>query len=75
MKSGVKYRSILVVLILALSVLAAVSKIFVGYDTDEGYAVVLAYRIASGQRLLVDSWDVYQTSVILSALLLNLNPG
>lgn len=70
MKSGSKYRTFLVFFLLILSALAAVSKIIVGYDTDEGYAVALAYRIASGQKMLVDTWDVYQTSVLTSAILL-----
>ena len=70
MKSGSRYRSFFVIFVLILTVLATISKIFVGYDTDEGYAVALSYRIAAGQKLLVDSWDVHQTSGILSAFLL-----
>lgn len=51
--------------LLVLSVLAAVVKIFTGFDIDEGYAVSMPYRLLQGDRLFLDLWEVHQTSVFL----------
>ena len=42
--------------------------IFVGADIDEGYGIVLGYRLAIGDRLLLDMWEPHQTSGIFTAL-------
>lgn len=51
--------------LLVLSVAAAVIKIFVGFDIDEGYAVSMPYRLLQGDKLFLDMWEVHQTSVFL----------
>ncbi len=51
--------------LLILSVLAAVIKIFTGFDIDEGYAVSMPYRLLQGDRLFLDLWEVHQTSIFL----------
>lgn len=51
--------------LLLLSVAAAVIKIFVGFDIDEGYAVSMPYRLLQQDRLFLDMWEVHQTSVFL----------
>lgn len=58
------------VTMLVLSLAAAVIKIFVGFDIDEGYAVSMPYRLLQGDRLFLDMWEVHQTSAFLPALFL-----
>ena len=55
---------------IGLSLLATISKIFVGFDIDEGYALALPYRLLQGERLLTDMWEVHQTSSIFAAAIL-----
>lgn len=57
-------------LFMGLSILASVSKIFVGFDIDEGYALALPYRLLQGDKLLTDMWEVHQTSSIFAAAIL-----
>lgn len=47
-----------------------VKNLFVGADTDEGYGIVLGYRLAMGDRLLLEMWEPHQTSAIFTALLI-----
>jgi len=42
-----------------------IKRLFVGLDVDEQYAVTLAYRIASGDKLLKELWEPHQLSGIL----------
>ena len=55
---------------IGLSILATISKIFVGFDIDEGYALALPYRLLQGDALLTDMWEVHQTSAVFAALIL-----
>lgn len=55
-----------------LSVLAAVTKLFVGFDIDEAYAVTMPYRLCQGDRLFLDMWEVHQTSSFLPYLFIRL---
>lgn len=48
-----------------LSVLATVTKLFVGFDIDEAYAVTMPYRLYQGDKLFLDMWEVHQTSSFL----------
>ena len=54
-------------IILVLSLFAAVIKLFVGFDIDEAYAVSMPYRLLQGDYLFLDMWEVHQTSSILPA--------
>ena len=58
------------ILLLLLSLAAAVIKCFVGFDIDEGYAVSMPYRLLQGDHLFLDMWEVHQTSSFLPALAL-----
>lgn len=42
--------------------------LFIGADTDEGYGIMVGYRLAMGDRLLLDMWEPHQTSAIFTAL-------
>lgn len=57
----------LVILILALAAYT-VKNIFVGADIDEGYGIMVGYRLAKGDRLLLEMWEPHQTSAIFTAL-------
>ena len=39
--------------------------LFIGADTDEGYGIMVGYRLAMGDRLLLEMWEPHQTSAIL----------
>lgn len=58
------------ILVILLTILAGVKAIFVSLDIDESYAVAQAYRLARGDRLLVDMWEPHQFSAFLAALLI-----
>lgn len=63
-----KYRLLLLLIVL----LTAVKLIFVGSNTDEGYGIELAWRLAGGDRMLLDLWEPHQTSAIFGAVLIKL---
>lgn len=52
------------------SALAVGRSLIIGMDSDEQYAVALAYRIARGDLMIREVWDPHQTSAILPALLI-----
>lgn len=61
--------SILIALAL-LSIGGAVTKALVGFDIDEGYAISMPQRLLGGDRMLLDMWEVHQTSSFLPAFFL-----
>lgn len=64
LKPGLKYTLVI------LSVLAAVKMIFFGFNLDEEYQVVMAYRNAMGDTLFLDMWEPHQSSAFLCTLLM-----
>lgn len=54
-------------LLLSLSLIAAIIKLFIGFDIDEAYAVSMPYRLLQGDHLFLDMWEVHQTSSFLPA--------
>lgn len=56
--------------LLLVAALAAyvLKNIFVGADIDEGYGIVVGYRLAIGDRLLLDMWEPHQTSALFTVL-------
>ncbi len=57
-------------ILFVLTVLAAVVKIFVGFDIDEGYAISMPYRLLAGDHMFLDMWEVHQTSSFLPSVFL-----
>lgn len=56
-------------IICILAVIAYTLKnLFIGADTDEGYGIMVGYRLAMGDCLLLDMWEPHQTSAIFTAL-------
>lgn len=49
-----------------------VKNLFVGADWDEGYGIVMGYRLAMGDRLLLEMWEPHQTSAIFTSLFIQL---
>ena len=41
-------------------------------DTDEGYGIMVGYRLAMGDRLLLEMWEPHQTSAIFTAVFIRL---
>ena len=66
-KKGEKF---ILLLLLFLSAVAAICKIWVGFDIDEGYAISMPQRLVNGEHLFRDMWEVHQTSSFLPALFL-----
>lgn len=65
-----KSEKCILILLLLFSVAAAISKILVGFDIDEGYAISMPQRLVNGDHLFRDMWEVHQTSAFLPALFL-----
>lgn len=63
-----RYRRRLLWIVLA----AIIKMIFVGSNTDEGYGIELAWRLAKGDRMLLDLWEPHQTSAVFGAVLVRL---
>lgn len=68
-RAGNKERRWTQLFLFALAVYI-LKNIFVGADNDEGYGIVVGYRLASGDRLLLDMWEPHQTSAIFTAMLI-----
>lgn len=65
-----KKKNIICILLLAGSFLAALKCIFIGYTKDEGYAIAMAYRIFSGDKMFSQVWDPHQTSAFPAVFLI-----
>lgn len=60
-------NTLLCVALLLLLFLALAVRVPYGFDwTDEAYYSVLPYRLALGDRLLIDTWEVHQFSGLLA---------
>lgn len=66
---------LLFVLLFALSAIGIWKTIYFSADIDESYALTMAVRIASGERMLVDMWEPHQMSAALYAPLVLLYRG
>jgi len=69
-KRQIAWKKIIGIIVLLASILAAVSKLFVGFDIDEGYALALPYRLLQGDHLFTQMWEVHQTSSLFAVLIL-----
>jgi len=54
-------------LLLGCTVFGIYKSIFYGCDIDESYAITLSYRLAWGDHLFKEMWEVHQTSAIFMA--------
>ena len=60
-------------IICILAIIAYTLKnLFIGADTDEGYGIMVGYRLAMGDRLLLEMWEPHQTSAIFTAVFIRL---
>lgn len=48
--------------LLILTLLAAAVKIFIGFDRDEAYIVIMGVRLLEGDRLFDTMWELHMTS-------------
>ncbi|MBR1692771.1 MAG: hypothetical protein IJ711_08365 [Lachnospiraceae bacterium] len=61
------YNWIGIVLLFVVSAFGIWKTVFLSADIDESYAVTLGIRLAHGDRLFKDMWEVHQTSAVLYA--------
>lgn len=54
-------------ILFVLSALAAVKTIWISLDIDESYALAVAYRLATGEKLFLDLWESHQLGGIVLA--------
>lgn len=66
-----KHKKLMILLLFAL-LIYTIKNIFVGADVDEGYGMVLGWRLVNGDRLFLDMWEPHQTSGIFTALFMKL---
>lgn len=62
-----KILSFFKIFLILLSGLATIKVCFFNLNIDEEYAVTMAYRMVSGDKMFVDMWEPHQTSGFLSA--------
>ena len=74
MKKKEQYQKIIwisiCVLLSGLTVFGIVKSLFVSLDVDESYAVALAYRLVTGDKIMYDLWEPHQFSAFLAAFAL-----
>lgn len=64
MEKDSKVFDITIGILVLLSAIAAVVKIIVGFEMDEGFIIALGMRILNGEHWFKDMWEIYQTSSI-----------
>ena len=68
-EAGGRFKNFKIVLIV-LSIFAAVKMLFFAFGLDEEYQLVMAYRHVKGDKLFLDMWEPHQSSAFLCALLM-----
>ncbi|MFR8791977.1 hypothetical protein [Gallintestinimicrobium sp.] len=67
MKNILKNKKILENYLYSAIIAYTAKNLFIGADTDEGYGIMAGYRLAMGDRLLLEMWEPHQTSAIFTA--------
>lgn len=68
-ETGGYFKKFKIVLIV-LSIFAAVKMLFFAFGLDEEYQLVMAYRHIKGDKLFLDMWEPHQSSAFLCELLM-----
>lgn len=68
-------REQLVRVLIALTLIASIPKVFIGLDYDENYITVLGGRLLQGDHLFRECWDLYQTTGLTMTLVLGIYHG
>lgn len=68
-ETGGYFKKLKIVLIV-LSIFAAVKMLFFAFGLDEEYQLVMAYRHVKGDKLFLDMWEPHQSSTFLCELLM-----
>lgn len=58
------------IVLIVLSIFAAVKMLFFAFGLDEEYQLVMAYRNVKGDKLFLDMWEPHQSSAFLCAWLM-----
>ena len=70
----VERKHILIILTI-LTLVASITKIFIGLDFDENYVTVLGTRLLQGDHLFRECWDLYQTTSLTMTWVLGVFRG
>lgn len=70
-----KKRKNLLLVLAVLTIVASITKIFIGLDIDENYITVLGTRLLQGDHLFRECWDLYQTTGFTMTLVLGIFRG
>jgi hypothetical protein len=54
------------------AVLVNIKSVFADYNVDSEYAITMAYRMARGDRMLIEMWEPHQTSAFLCAFFIKI---
>lgn len=65
-----KNRKGILIILAILTVIASVTKVFIGLDFDENYVTILGVRLLQGDHLFRECWDLYQTTGLTMAMIL-----
>ncbi|MBR4084638.1 MAG: glycosyltransferase family 39 protein [Lachnospiraceae bacterium] len=60
------------ILLVLLSLVGAIKMVFFGLLIDEEYAVVMSYRMVSGDEMFLNMWEPHQTSGFVCAIFIKL---
>lgn len=53
-------------------ILVCIKRIFTDFDIDCEYAIALSYRMARGDKMIVQMWEPHQTSAFLNAIFIKI---
>ena len=60
------------ILLVLLSLVGAIKMVFFGLLIDEEYAIVMSYRMVSGDEMFLHMWEPHQTSGFICAIFIKL---
>lgn len=72
MQKSKKYNIFTYIILLIFLFMSIIKLLFIGLESDEGYAVALAHKILSGNVLLKDCYEVYQLPSLITSTFLRL---
>ncbi len=61
------FQSIFIVFLLGICMISCVKALILEFNIDEQYAISLGYRMANGDKMLLDMWEPHQTSGFVCA--------
>ena len=66
------FNILIIVGLIFVCAISCVKTLFQEFNVDEQYAIVLGYRMASGESMFIDLWEPHQTSGFVCAFFIKL---